>query len=185
MELLWEPPVMSSISPSDLPLSVLAIEDDIVFLGEGSVGFSMTQAAARATFRNLADALVAVPAARIAAQAVVLLVEDEPLLREVAAMILEDAGYLVIAAEGPRAALRILESGERIQLLFSDIQMGGDIDGLQLAREVAARWPAVPLLLTSGQAPRAAEPLPKGCRFLPKPYVAAEVARHVAELLAG
>ena len=95
------------------------------------------------------------------------------------------AGYAVIQADGSRQAMLALEARGEIHLLFTDVQMPGDIDGLQLARLVRRRWPCVRVLVTSGQYPVTQEEMPSGGRFLSKPYVAAEVVRQVDELLAA
>jgi len=63
--------------------------------------------------------------------------------------------------------------------------MPGAFDGLQLAQLVGDRWPAIRLLVTSGEPIRARKGLPAGGRFLPKPYAAADVLRHVGELTAA
>ena len=177
--------------PYDQPLRVAEIQGEIVFLGEGPVHFSMTREAAAQTLCNLADALAhphdpledeaetgALAATRV------LVVEDEPLVRRLAASMLEDAGYAVIQAEGPDQALRALETRSEIHLLFTDIQMPGELDGLELARLVRRRWPRVRLLVTSGAMPVENVSLPSGGRFLPKPYHAADVLRCVGELMA-
>jgi len=172
--------------PYQEPLEVLAIDDEVVFLGEGPVGFSMTPQAARSTFHNLAATLIGLRICRVDAPqpCVILVVEDEPLTREVAAAVLEDAGYKVIVAAGARAALTALEDGATVNLLFTDIQMPGGVDGIELARLVRDRWPAMPLLVTSGQETPAPAKLPPGGRFVPKPYVPADILRHVDELIA-
>ncbi len=113
---------------------------------------------------------------------VVLLVDDELLIREVATALLEEAGYVVVAADGPKAALRELETGQRIDLMFTDVHMPGGVNGLQLASLVRERWPSIGLLVTSGRPPRSLDALPAGGRFVCKPYTAAEVQRHLDEL---
>ena len=113
---------------------------------------------------------------------VVLLVEDELLVRDVATAVLEEAGYVVIAADGPKAALLELETGQRIDLMFTDLHMPGGVDGLQLASLVRDRWPQIGLLLTSGRPPLSLDALPAGGHFVCKPYGAAEVLRHLDEL---
>ena len=174
---------MRPIEPHDQPLRVAVTGEEVVFLGEGPVGFSMTMRAARLTLHNLAQALLSSrPAPSDGPRAVVLLVDDEPLVREIGAALLEDAGYAVIVAEGSKAALLVLEAGDEIHLLFTDIQMPGELDGLQLARLVRNRWPSIGLLVTSGRPPRSLDGLPPGGRFVPKPYAAADVLRHVEEL---
>jgi len=170
--------------PHDQPLGVTATEGEVVFHGRGQLGFSMTPDAARITLRHLADALMSSrpPPPSGGARAVVLLVDDDPMVREIGAVLQEDAGYAVIAAEGAKAALLALEAGDEIHLLFTDIQMPGELDGLQLARLVRDRWPNIRLLVTSGRPPRSLDSLPPGGRFVAKPYAAAEVLRHVEEL---
>ncbi len=62
--------------------------------------------------------------------------------------------------------------------------MPGEFDGLELAHRVSDRWPAIPLLIASGLTPEQRR-LPAKGRFLSKPYVAADVLRHVGELIAA
>jgi CheY-like chemotaxis protein len=116
---------------------------------------------------------------------VVLIVEDDELVREIGASVLTDAGYLVIEADGANQALAALEAGTEIHLMFTDIQMPGDMDGLQLAHIVSVRWPMIHLLISSGQVLPTRGAMPQGGRYLSKPYTAAEVLRHVGELVAA
>lgn len=177
--------------PYDRPLRVIAVGAELVFLGEGPVNFAMTREAAARTLQNLAVALQSLPepttlqGGKPPVRGVILIVNDEPLLRKVTCAMLEDAGYAVIEANGPRQALLALEARGEIHLLFTDVQMPGDIDGLELAVLVRRRWPRVRLLVTSGLQPVAAADLPSGGRFLSKPYVAADVLRQIDELLAA
>lgn len=174
--------------PSLRPLRITAIADDVVFLGEGPIQFALTREAATLTLENLARALRCLPeptepAEPGPARALILVVEDEPIVRKVAAEMLEEAGYAVIAADGPRQALLALEARGEIHLLFTDVRMPGDIDGIELAALVRTRWPQVRLLVTSGYEAR--DDLPVGGRFLSKPYKPAEMLRHVSELMAA
>ena len=100
----------------------------------------------------------------------VLLVEDEPLVRMLAADILEDDGFEVIEAATARAALAILEkrNGE-VDALFTDVDMPGGMSGLELAGIVHHRWPHIALLVTSGVV-RVSGDLPGRGVFLEKPY---------------
>src|SRR4028118_377853 len=102
----------------------------------------------------------------------VLVVEDEPLIRMDAAVTLEDEGFEVVEAATARAALTILEkrNGD-VAALFTDVDMPGDMNGLELAGIVHHRWPHVALLVTSGVV-RVSGSLPGGGVFLPKPYKA-------------
>src|ERR1700722_11685907 len=85
-----------------------------------------------------------------------LVVDDEELLRLFAAGLLEEHGFEVLEAENAAAALKVLESHHGVRLLFTDIQMPGVLNGLDLARKVHARWPGVLLVITSGQRYRVA-----------------------------
>src|SRR3954462_2263667 len=81
----------------------------------------------------------------------VLVVEDEMVLRMRAVDIVEDAGFTAVEAINADEALAILEKRSIISLRFSDIQMPGTMDGLMLAYAVHARWPAIKIILVSGQ----------------------------------
>src|SRR5437879_8595235 len=83
--------------------------------------------------------------------AVVLIVEDEMMLRMRAVDMVEDAGYTPIEAVDADEAVAILESRSEIALIFSDIQMPGSMDGLKLAHTVHERWPPIKIILVSGQ----------------------------------
>ena len=105
-----------------------------------------------------------------------LVVEDEVLLRLYAAGLLEDHGFEVIEAENAAAALGVLESRDDVRLLFTDIQMPGTLDGMDLARKVHARWPNVLLVITSGHARPTRDEIPDDGRFIGKPYGEAELS---------
>jgi CheY-like chemotaxis protein len=115
---------------------------------------------------------------------VVLVVEDEPLLRELSVEVVEEAGFAALEAGNAGEALTLLESRPDIALLFTDINMPGAMDGLKLARAVRDRWPAIGILVVSGQVRLRRSDLPSGSCFIGKPYHAAAV---IAELhaLAG
>src|SRR5580693_2370140 len=81
----------------------------------------------------------------------VLVVEDEMMLRMRAVDIVEDAGFMPVEAVNADDALAILESRSDIDLLFTDIQMPGTMDGLTLANAVHERWPLIKIILVSGQ----------------------------------
>ena len=81
----------------------------------------------------------------------VLVVEDEMMLRMRAVEIVEDAGFIPIEAVNADEALAILESRSDIDLLFTDIQMPGSMDGLKLAHAVHERWPSIKIILVSGK----------------------------------
>jgi CheY-like chemotaxis protein len=101
--------------------------------------------------------------------AVVLVVEDEMLLRMRAVDIVEDAGYISVEAVDADEGLAILESRSDIALLFTDIQMPGSMDGLALARSVHDRWPPIKIILVSGQVKPTSLDIPPDSRFFGKP----------------
>lgn len=102
--------------------------------------------------------------------ALLLVVDDESLVRLTAAEMAEELGYEVLEAKNADEAIRILESRGDIKVVFSDVQMPGTMDGLRLASLVRDRWPPIRLILTSGKALPAGEALPEDCTFIPKPY---------------
>jgi len=111
----------------------------------------------------------------------VLVVEDDPLVRLDIAIAMSDAGFAVLEADCADAALEMLETRSRISVVFTDIDMPGTIDGLELAHIVAQRWPHIPVLVTSGQKkPDSDEPK----AFFPKPYSPAAVISTVRTLAA-
>jgi CheY-like chemotaxis protein len=114
---------------------------------------------------------------------VVLIAEDEPMIRMCAADLLEDDGFEVIEAATARAALAILEkrNGD-VAALFTDVDMPGDMNGLELAGIVYSRWPHVAILVTSGVV-RTVGALPGGGVFLGKPYAGAAPVRIIRELI--
>jgi two-component sensor histidine kinase/CheY-like chemotaxis protein len=101
----------------------------------------------------------------------VLVVEDEMVLRMRAVDIVEDAGFTAVEAVNADEALSILESRSDISLLFSDIQMPGSMDGLKLAHAVHARWPAIKIILVSGQIKLTDADKPANSLFFGKPLV--------------
>ena len=113
---------------------------------------------------------------------VVLVVEDEALIRMHAAEMIRDLGFEVIEAANADQAISVLESSLEVSVVFTDIQMPGSMDGLRLAAAVRKRWPPVALLVTSGQFRPGHGDLPENAHFLPKPYMFGELKTHLDEL---
>ncbi len=113
----------------------------------------------------------------------ILVVEDEELLRLHAADLLEEHGFRVVEARNAAAALKVLESRDDVRLLFTDIQMPGALDGMDLAREVHQRGPGVLLVITSGQKKPTEAEIPDHGRFVAKPYRAAELLGQVDDMI--
>jgi CheY-like chemotaxis protein len=116
-------------------------------------------------------------------KAVVLIVENEALIRMNAAQIVEDAGFAVVEACDADEAIRILESRNDICAVFTDVRMSGSIDGLKLAHAIRGRWPPIHLIVTSGSNVPCGDILPKNARFVRKPYEAKHIAEALYELL--
>ena len=100
----------------------------------------------------------------------VLVVEDEMMLRMRAVDIVEDAGFAAVEAINADEALAVLASRSDIELLFTDIQMPGSMDGLKLAHAVRERWPLIKIILVSGQLRLTDDDEPVDSRFFGKPF---------------
>ena len=113
---------------------------------------------------------------------VVLIVEDEALIRMHAVDMVRDLGFEVIEAANADQAISLLESASEISVVFTDIQMPGSMDGLRLVAVVRERWPPVALLVTSGQFRPQESDLPEDAHFLPKPYMLGDLKAHLEAL---
>lgn len=108
---------------------------------------------------------------------VVLVVDDEPLIRMYAVDVLEDAGFTVIEAEDAQDALAALDRHPDIRVLFTDINMPGPFDGLDLARKVHERRSDIQLIIVSGKRRLTQDEIPGDGTFFAKPYDGAAIAR--------
>jgi CheY-like chemotaxis protein len=115
--------------------------------------------------------------------AVVLVVEDEMLLRMRAVDMVEDAGYIPLEAVDADEAVKILESRSDIALMFTDIQMPGSMDGLGLARAVHERWPPIKIIVVSGALKLPDIELPADSRFFGKPLEAKEMIAEMQNMI--
>ena len=113
---------------------------------------------------------------------VVLIVEDDFLIRMHAAEMIEDAGFDVVEAASADEAILVLEVRLDITVVFTDIQMPGSMDGLILAAAIRGRWPPIKIVATSGLVDVRQDDLPEGGRFLPKPYSPEQIVRTLREL---
>jgi two-component system, response regulator PdtaR len=118
-----------------------------------------------------------------AGRPVVLIVEDEFLIRTATAEAIRDAGFEVVEAANADRAIAILEARDDIRVVFTDIQMPGSMDGAKLAHAVRDRWPPIHIIATSGRYEVQTIDLPTGAAFFPKPYVPEEIARHAHSLI--
>jgi DNA-binding NtrC family response regulator len=124
------------------------------------------------------------PADHAARKRVILVVEDEPDLRMLVADYLRDVGFNVLEADNARDAMMLMESDFSVDLVFSDINLFGDMDGYALANWLRMFHPMLPVILCSGNRMRV--PFPNTAtdrRFIAKPYDVVEVERQMRELL--
>jgi CheY-like chemotaxis protein len=105
----------------------------------------------------------------------ILLVEDEPLLGLLMTEALTDKGFAVHAATDAGGALRYLESGADIDLLFTDIDLGAGMDGAELAKRARDLRPSLPVVYASGRRSMDQFCAVAGAAFLPKPYTLKDV----------
>jgi CheY-like chemotaxis protein len=114
---------------------------------------------------------------------VVLVVEDEPLLRILAVEVVEEAGFTAIEASDADEAVALLESRTDIALVFTDINMPGSMDGLKLAHAVRNRWPPIKILVVSGKQPFQSSDLPSNSCFVSKPYQASALVEELRSII--
>lgn len=115
---------------------------------------------------------------------VVLVVEDEPLILMNALQIFEDAGFEVVDAYDAEHALIRLTERPDINAIFTDVDMPGRFDGVELAQIVHDRHPNIVIIVTSGAVAVQRDNLPKRSQFVPKPYRGERVVSLIDELLA-
>jgi two-component system, response regulator PdtaR len=117
------------------------------------------------------------------AEHTVLVVEDEPLVRELMVEALSEQGWHIVEAATADEALKVFLIHPEIGVLFTDITMPGTLDGCDLAREIHARRPEVSVVLTSGRSLPANCHIPEGGIFIRKPYSQSAVVGLISGLL--
>jgi two-component system NtrC family sensor kinase len=113
----------------------------------------------------------------------VLLVEDNAEVGEVMGAVLRGLGFSVNVVEGARPALDLLGGGARFGLVLADVVMPGDMNGIQLAREVRLLYPTLPVLLTSGYHSVSEAAVREGYAFLQKPYDVDRLSKAIEEAM--
>ena len=105
-----------------------------------------------------------------------LIVEDDPDVRALAGALLEETPLEVVEVESAEAALDCLqERGGEVAMMFADVRLPGEMDGVQLAKAACKLWPTVRVVLTSGDAGAVSEALPDCVTFIPKPWRSLDV----------
>jgi two-component system, response regulator PdtaR len=116
----------------------------------------------------------------------VLVVEDEILISNLIAEVLSEGGFDVYAVADGEAALRYLESGADVDVLFTDINLLGRMDGSMLAKRARAQRPELPIVYCSGRySPSALAPLVPRSIFVKKPYDPSDLCRLLERLTAN
>ena len=111
---------------------------------------------------------------------IVLVVEDDALVRTVAVEIVEDAGFVALDAANADEAVVILEGRRDIAMVFTDIDMPGTMDGLKLAHAIRNRWPPIKIVMVSGKTHLAELELPSNSKFFAKPYAVSAMISGIA-----
>ena len=116
----------------------------------------------------------------------VLIVEDDAEVRRVTVALLEDGQVDTIECESAEAALAVmLMGGREVAMIFADVRLPGAMDGIDLAWEVKARWPHLPIILTSGHPPDRGSDMPLGVIYMPKPWQPLKVLIAAEEAIAS
>jgi two-component system cell cycle response regulator CpdR len=114
-------------------------------------------------------------------RATALIVEDDPMQREMITVLLEESDYDVIQCESGEAAELVLErDGEALCLLMTDVDLAGHMTGVELAHVAKQRVPDLAVIVTSGKPLR--QPLPDGARFWSKPWAPLDVIREAERM---
>jgi DNA-binding NtrC family response regulator len=114
-------------------------------------------------------------------KAIALVVEDDVLQSELAAVLLNESEIGVIQCQSAEEALRALEKiGESVSMIFTDVNLAGKIDGVELAHFVTQQYPNLRVIVTSGLA--LTKSLPEGAMFMPKPWLPLDLLREAGRL---
>jgi CheY-like chemotaxis protein len=124
------------------------------------------------------------PRGEILNRPVILLVEDEALVRAVQVDILREAEFWVIEAENADEAFEILKQRRDIKAVLTDVDMPGSLDGFEFARLVRQGWPEVGVLVISGKTTPGPGDLPRGATFVSKPVRPAALVARIEQVMA-
>ena len=124
------------------------------------------------------------PHRRVVKQPVVLLVEDEPLVRLTQVDILREAEFWVVEAQDADEAFELLKSRSEIDAILTDVDMPGSMDGFEFARLVRQGWPEVAVLVISGKTGPGPGDLPPNATFLHKPIMPDDLIAALHDVMA-
>jgi DNA-binding NtrC family response regulator len=112
---------------------------------------------------------------------IAVVVDDEPFILMDTSDIISDAGYSIVEATTADEAYGFLNEHSSVQLVFTDVQTPGAIDGFELERIVASRWPDICVVVVSGAAVPVPGDLPENAEFIAKPFSAETVLEVLRE----
>lgn len=115
--------------------------------------------------------------------AIVLVVEDEPLLRLAGIDLVEAAGFEALAASDATEAVAILESRDDIRIVFTDVDMPRGVDGMRLAAIIRDRWPPIKVIVVSGHIDDPGYLIPAETVFFAKPYREEQIVETIRQML--
>ena len=115
---------------------------------------------------------------------VILVVENDAIIRMGAMDLIERAGFEALQASNADEAIKILELRRDIHLVFTDVEMPGTMDGIKLAHFIRDRWPPIKLIVASGRAIVEQSSLPEGASFFRKPYHDDDLVQSIRRLVA-
>ena len=118
-------------------------------------------------------------------EGVVLVVENHPLVRMGVLEVIVEAGFETLEASSASEAIRILEARPDIHLVFTDAEVPGTMDGIELAHYIRNRWPPVRLIVVSGKVVIDPQELPPGAKFFPKPYRETSIVEAMVGMFSG
>lgn len=113
---------------------------------------------------------------------IALIVEDDPVVRELAAALLEESDLHVVECEDAEQALATLcKHGDDVALIFADVRLPGLLDGVDLALRAKVLWPRITMLVTTGYPGDRVEALPDNAVYMPKPWLPLDVLRQAEQ----
>lgn len=115
--------------------------------------------------------------------AIILVVEDEPLLRLAAIDLIEASGYEAVAAADATEAVAILEARNDIRVVFTDVDMPRGVDGMRLAAIIRDRWPPIKVIVVSGYLEDPGDQIPGETVFFAKPYREEQIVETIKQML--
>jgi len=115
-------------------------------------------------------------ATHLEAAPIALVVEDDPVVRELAAALLEETNLRVVECEdAEQAFVALCKFGEEIALIFTDVRLPGLLDGVDLAQRVKALWPRISIVVTTAYPGERLQALPGNVVYMPKPWLPLDV----------